>query len=395
MNKERIIFHIDVNNAFLSWTAVKLLKEGYKTDIRNVSSVIGGDEARRCGIVLAKSPVAKSMGIKTAETLYSARKKSKDLLIFPPSFEFYRQRSNELFEYLSKYTPLIEIFSIDECFLDFTNTKYMYTDYLKLAYKIKDDILRKFGYTVNIGIANNKLCAKMASDFEKPNRVHTLYLNEIKRKMWPLDVSDLFMIGKSTTEKLKTMGINTIGDLAVYNRENLTQKFKKQAFLMSDYANGIDMSEVLTVKDKNKNISTSKTFEKDIVDKDTLENTIFNQTQFVCSELRKQKLYALTVGINIKTYDFKSYSRQSKLNSASSSTKYIYNEINSLFNKEWDGSKVRSIGVKVSNLISNRKDQISFFETESDNDKIDYIVDFMHDKFGISAINVASSIKKD
>ena len=213
--------------------------------------------------------------------------------------------------------------------------------------------------------------------------------------MWPLDVSQLFMIGKSTTEKLKTMGINTIGDLAVYNRENLTQKFKKQAFLMSDYANGIDMSEVLTVKDKNKNISTSKTFEKDIVDKDTLENTIFNQTQFVCSELRKQKLYALTVGINIKTYDFKSYSRQSKLNSASSSTKYIYNEINSLFNKEWDGSKVRSIGVKVSNLISNRKDQISFFETESDNDKIDYIVDFMHDKFGISAINVASSIKKD
>lgn len=395
MNKERIIFHIDVNNAFLSWTAIKLLKEGYKIDIRNFPSVIGGDETKRCGIVLAKSPVAKLMGIKTAETLYSARKKSKNLLVFSPSFEFYKQRSNELFQYLSKYTPLIEIFSIDECFLDFTNTKYMYTDYLKLAYKIKDDIFKKFGYTVNIGIANNKLCAKMASDFEKPNRVHTLYFDEVKRKMWPLDVSQLFMIGKSTAEKLKTMGINTIGDLAVYNKEKLTQKFKKQAFLMSDYANGIDMSEVLITKDKNKNISTSKTFEKDTASKGVLESTIFNQTQFVCSELRKQKLYALTVGINIKTYDFKSYSRQSKLNSASNSTKFIYNEINSLFNKEWDGSKIRSIGVRVSNLISSKKDQISLFEVKSDNDKTDYIVDFMRDKFGVTAINIASSIKKD
>ena len=216
---ERIILHIDVNNAFLSWTAVKLLKEGYKIDIREIPSVIAGDEQTRHGIVLAKSPVAKKLGIKTAETLYQARKKCPNLQTFQADRKYYKEMSNKMFEYISNFSPTIERFSIDECFVDFTGTHYLYNNIIELAYKIKDEIYQKFGFTVNIGIANNKLCAKMASDFEKPNKVHTLFNNEIESKMWPLPIEELFMVGKKTSEKLRKMGYNTIGDVAKTDKE--------------------------------------------------------------------------------------------------------------------------------------------------------------------------------
>ena len=206
---ERIILHIDVNNAFLSWSALYLLKNGFPYDIRNRYAVIGGDKSKRKGIVLAKSNKAKKLGIKTADTLYSAKQKCKDLEIYPSNYEWYLKMSKQLFELLSKYTNEIEIFSVDECFLDYTNIKKLYGNEITFAYKIKEEIKNTLGFTVNIGIANNKLCAKMASDFLKPDKVHTLYQNEIETKMYPLDVGDLFGVGKKTAEKLKSIKINT------------------------------------------------------------------------------------------------------------------------------------------------------------------------------------------
>lgn len=395
MNDKRIIFHIDVNNAFLSWTAIKLLEEGYKKDIRTIPSVIGGDESKRHGIVLAKSPVAKKHGIKTAETLYSARKKCRNLLVFPSSFEFYNKKSRELFDYLSKISPNIEIFSIDECFLDMSNTSYLYSDLLKLAYKIKWDIKQKFGYTVNIGIANNKLCAKMASDFEKPDKVHTLYKEEVEKKMWQLDVSELFMIGKKTTEKLKNININTIKDLANADIELLKKNFKNQAIIMKDYANGNDDSEVISCFDNNKCISTSETFEVDVIDEERLKKTLLYQSQVVCRELRKQKLYAQTIAVTIKTYDFKSYSKQKKLNNVTDSTNEVYENIVEVFNALWDRTKIRNIGVRISNFCDTRKKQISFFDKVDDEKSIDYILDNIKYKYGDDCINIASLINKN
>ena len=180
---ERIIFHVDVNNAFLSWSAVLLLKNGYKQDIRKIPSIIGGDESQRHGIVLAKSPIAKKYGVVTAETIYSAKRKCPNLQVFPPNHEYYYKKSKELMDYLRNFTPTLEQFSVDECFMDMTGTNYLYKDYVKLAHEIKDNIKLKFGYTVNVGIANNKLCAKMASDFEKPDKVHTLFKDEIETKL--------------------------------------------------------------------------------------------------------------------------------------------------------------------------------------------------------------------
>ena len=306
----RIIFHIDVNNAFLSWTAVYLLKKGYKKDIRKIPSVIGGDEKQRKGIVLAKSPVAKKYGIVTAETLYSARKKCGWIEIFPPNYPFYVEQSKKLYDYLASYTPNIEQYSIDECFLDMTGTSLLYgNNYVKLAYKIKNDIREKYGFTVNIGIGENKLCAKMASDFEKPDRVHTLYMNEIETKMWSLPVNDLFMLGRSSARRLEELGIRTIGDLAKCSPTFLKKHFKKQGDYFLEASRGIDYSPVVPKSDKNKCISISRTLPYDYTKKEELEKVLFDEVEKAHPEVLNLLLQILDDGrvtdSNGRCVDFK------------------------------------------------------------------------------------------
>ena len=295
--KERVIFHIDVNNAFLSWTAVLLLKNGYKRDIRKIPSIIGGDESQRHGIVLAKSPIAKKYGIVTAETLYQARKKCPQLECFPADYKWYYEKSKELYNYLSQYSPQIEQYSVDESFLDMTGTSYLYKNYEELAYKIKEDVKEKFGYTVNVGIANNKLCAKMASDFEKPDKVHTLYNSEIKDKMWPLPIEELFMVGKKTSEALRKINIKTIGDLANADIKLLERHFKNHAIDLKKSANGIDDSKVEPRKENTSSISTTETLPYDHTDENKLKDILFRQTEELTRQLRYKKQYAKTVAV--------------------------------------------------------------------------------------------------
>ena len=235
-NMERQILHVDVNNAFLSWTAVNMLNKGYKEDIREIPSIIGGDESKRSGIVLAKSMKAKECGIKTAETIYQAKIKCPNIQIFQSDFKVYREYSDKLYKLLLQYTDRIERFSIDECFLDMT--EYLMRDtLLNKAKEIKRRVKEELGFTVNVGVANNKLLAKMASDFAKPNKIHTLYKKEIINKMWPLPISDLFMLGKKTVPKLYNMQIKTIGDLAKSDKNLLSRKFGKHGIQMWEYAN--------------------------------------------------------------------------------------------------------------------------------------------------------------
>ena len=254
-----IIMHIDVNNAFLSWSAIDLLMHGHPYDIRYCEAIIGGDESSRHGIVLAKSMVAKSRGVKTAETIKEARKKCKKLEVYPPNFKFYKYMSNRLFELISKYTNDIEILSIDECFIDYGKIENLYGDPIKFAYNLKKDIKKTLGFTVNIGIANNKLCAKMASDFIKPDRVHTLFDDEVITKMYPLPIGELYGIGKKTSIKLKSLNINTIGDLANFDVNILCKYFKNQAYKMINSAKGIDDSIIISKKRVATSISKSIT----------------------------------------------------------------------------------------------------------------------------------------
>lgn len=391
--KERIIFHIDVNNAFLSWSAVLLLKQGYKEDIRKIPAIIGGDETKRRGIVLAKSPIAKRFGVVTAETLYSAKKKCPSLQVFPPNYEWYYEKSRELMKYLSQYTPIMEQFSVDECFLDMTGTTYLYKDYQSLAYKIKEEIKNKFGYTVNIGIANNKLCAKMASDFEKPDKVHTLWKEEVKEKLWPLPVKDLFMVGKKTAFTLQKLNIKTVKDLAEASDALLYKYFKNQSSYLKEAANGIDTSPVEARSSKNESISISETLPYDYEDAEKLKEVLFRQTEEVTRELRAKKQYAKTVAVIFKNNRFISYSAQIGLFNTTDQTEEVYKNVIEVFEKNWKEDPIRLIGVRLSNLTDKREKQLSLFEENNEKeeeDKIQKTLDEINRKYGSTKIAPAS-----
>lgn len=390
----RIIFHVDVNNAFLSWTAVYLLNHGYDKDIRTIPSVIGGDEEKRHGIVLAKSPIAKKYGVVTAETLHMAKKKCPSLLVFQPNYEYYMEMSHKFYNYLKDYTPIIEQASIDECFLDLTGTNYLYDDVLKLAYKIKNDIKEKYGFTVNIGIGNNKLCAKMASDFTKPDKVHTLFDYEIESKMWPLPVKDLLFIGKSSASILESLGIHTIGELANANPVILKKHFKNRVEDIINSAHGIDNSKVITDYGFNKCISISRTLEKDTSDIKKLKKILLDMSNQVGLRARKYNLSAKTVAITFKTSSFKSYSHSMSLPDSINNTLDIYNNILILFSKIDLTEKIRSIGIRLDNLSVKSKEQISLFSTKND-DKIQKLLDNINSKYQNTVVMPAIFYEKD
>ena len=388
---ERQILHVDVNNAFLSWTAVYKLKQGYPIDIRTIPAIIGGDEERRSGIVLAKSPIAKKFGIVTGEPIYFAKKKCNKIEIFPVNFEVFKDYSNKLFKLLSNYTAEIERFSIDECFLDLTN--YMKNrKLLDIAYEIKNRVEKELGFTVNVGVANNKLLAKMASDFEKPNKVHTLYEYEIEDKMWPLQVSELFMIGKKTVPKLNNLGIKTIGDLAKANRDLIIKKFGKFGQTMLNYANGIDDSIVNSAIEDPKSISNEVTLPNDVNNIEELNKLLVALAEQVSYRLRKHGLVANTVGVNLKTKDFKNYSHQKTLNYSTSSTKEILNTAKQVLIEMYKKEPIRLIGVKVDNLENKDEIQISFFENDKKQEKLDSVLDDLKIKYGYNSITRAGKL---
>ena len=392
---DRIILHIDVNNAFLSWSAVWMLKNGYNKDIRNRYAVIAGDESQRRGIVLAKSGLCKKRGVKTADPIYLARRKCPYLEVYPPKFEVYKKFSDMMYKYLCNYTNIIERYSIDECFLDYTGSINLFGDPVKVAYRIKDDIYKKFGFTVNVGVGNNKLLAKMASDFEKPNKVHTLFSNEIEKKMFPLPIEDLFMIGKASSKKLREMGITTIGELAKTDEDVLVRKFKQMGKMMHEYANGIDNSEVMYEREQMKSISNSTVLPYNYHDIEMIKNVIHSLSNEIGKKLRNNKLYADTVGIWFKYTYFDKVSRQIKLDNSISNDEDIYNNAFSIFNSIWNHEDgIRSICVFVSGLSSERKLQLSLFDDitrkdEDDNNLQDVIGD-LRDKFGDNVIGFAN-----
>ena len=395
---EREILHIDVNNAFLSWTAVEMLKNGSKLDIRTIPSIIGGDESRRSGIVLAKSMKAKECGVVTAETIYQAKRKCTNLQIYRGlEYRQYKEYSNKLYNLLLEYTDKIERYSIDECFLDMT--EYLQKDtLLNKAIEINKRVREELGFTVNVGVAHNKLLAKMASDFKKPDRVHTLYEREIPLKMWPLPISELFMLGKKTVPKLYNMGIKTIGDLAKADRKLLIKKFGKHGNLMWEYANGIDYSEVKYEEELPKSIGNSTTLPKDIANKEELEQILLALTEQVTFRLRRYNLLANVVNVQLRTNKFETFSHQSKLDTSTSNTKHIYIKAKELLEEMYkNGIFIRLIGMKVDDLVSKDEVQLSFFSKEDDEkqEKLDKAIDKLNEKYGYDSVRRAGEMKID
>ncbi len=394
---ERIIFHIDVNSAFLSWSALKLLNEGYDKDIRNEVSVICGDPKKRHGVIVAASLPAKKLGIKSPENLSEARKKCSNILVFKPDYEFYSLESKKLMSYLNNLFSEFEQYSIDECFIDYTSFKKLYGDEVEYAYKLKNEIYKRFGFTVNIGIGNNKVSAKMASDFEKPNKVHTLYKNEFKDKVWHLDISNLFMAGKSSCRKLRDLNINTIGELANSDVNMIIRNLKSLGKTLYEYANCIDDSKVINTYNERKGIGFSRTLEYDTIDKKIIYKYLYEFANKISIKLRENKVYANTIMIIIRNYEFNTISHQQKYYNGINLKDDIYNKSIELFNKVWDKEPIRLIGLRVTDFTSSNNYQISLFEEVKDNKKeeeLENLIDKINKDYGLNVIFKADKLNK-
>ena len=368
--QDRIIFHIDVNSAFLSWTAVDMLSKGAVTDIREIPAIIGGDMERRHGIVLAKSIPAKKFGISTAEPIVSAFRKCPDLYMAPPDHALYSRMSRSLMDYLHTITSDIQQASIDECYLDFTPVAHMYESPKACADMIRREVRERFGFTVNVGISDRKVLAKMASDFEKPDKTHTLYSYEIREKMWPLPVEDLFLCGKSAAATLRKLGIETIGDLAKTDPEVLRINLKSHGETLYRFANGIDDSGVESEPEEVKGIGNSTTADHDVVKRDDASEIIYDLSESVSKRLKKHGFKAYTVTLEIKYATFKTVSRQTALDHPIVNAASIHETAMSLFDELWDSEPIRLLGVRTTKLVSeNEPVQLSLFDMNNGNDR--------------------------
>ena len=395
---ERLVFHVDVNSAFLSWEASRIVRDGGE-DIRLVPAVVGGDPKRRTGVVLAKSIPAKKLGIKTGEPLAMALRKCPDLFIAEPDFSLYEKNSRAFMDICREYTPIVEKYSIDECFLDMTGTHIIYPDPVKTACEIKDRIYRELGFTVNIGVGSNKLLAKMASDFEKPNKVHTLFQNEIESKMWDLPVRELFSVGASSAARLERSRIYTIGDLAKRNLKSVQAILGvKLGELVHAYANGIDLSPVRAEHEQAKGYSISTTLEKDITSFGNARRVLLLLADSVSARMRADKAKSFCVGVTVRASDFKDRSHQRKLSEATDITSEIYEVSVQLLRELWDGhTPIRLIGLSLTMLDRGEGEQISFFVDENKEKmrRVDKAVDSIRNKFGNDIVVRATAYKSD
>lgn len=401
---EQIIFHIDVNSAYLSWTAIEELKKGAEVDLRTIPAIIGGNQASRHGVVLAKSPSAKKYGIRTGEPVVSAFRKCPTLVIAPPDHKLYGAYSRRLMEFLRGYTPDIEQVSVDECYMDFTGIAHRYTSPLEAAFEIKDAIYESFGFTVNIGISVNHLLAKMASDFEKPNKVHTLFPEEIPGKMWPLPVSELYMAGKSSVKVLNKLEIRTIGELAKADPGFLELHLKSHGRTLWEFANGIDRSKVRRDHVENKGIGNSTTLAKDVTTEKEAKEVLLMLAESVAGRLRKAKQKAGMVSVEIKYHTFQTVSHQKQLEKATHTEQGIYEAACALFKELWNGEPIRLLGIRTSKLTDEAEPvQMSIFDfqpemeqkvqKEEKHQKLDKALDEIRKKYGEDAVKRGTLLK--
>ncbi|MCT4596573.1 MAG: DNA polymerase IV [Vallitalea sp.] len=390
---KRTIFHIDVNSAYLSWEATYRLQQQVDCiDLRKIPSIIGGDQSKRHGIVLAKSIPAKKYGIKTGESIFSARQKCPSLVVVPPNYQLFMQCSDAMVNIFREYFPIVERYSIDECFLDYTTMNHHFGSPMQFAHYIKDKIQKELGFTVNIGISNNKLLAKMASDFEKPNKIHTLYPHEIQEKMWHLPVRDLFMVGRATSSKLNKLGIYTIGELANTDINLLYSHFKSHGYVIHNFANGLDKSSVKPCSPTPKGIGNSTTISFDVETSRTAKLILLSLTETVCMRLRDCDMKANMVSINIKSSDFSSLSHQMHLSQSTDITNTIYSTVCTLFDEAWNNKPIRQLGIRVSTLVPNENIQLSLFDYKNTEKytALDKSIDTIRTKYGKNAIIRAS-----
>ena len=395
---ERLIFHVDVNSAFLSWESVRRVAEGLP-DLRNVPAIVGGDPGKRTSVVLAKSIPAKKFGIVTGEPVSAALRKCPSLIVAPSDFRLYIKMSSAFKNICREYAPCVEEFSIDECFMDMTGTFRIYPDPVATAYELKDRIKNTLGFTVNIGIAPNKLLAKMASDFEKPDRVHTLFADEIPAKMWPLPVGDLFLCGRSSVQRLNSAGIYTIGDLAGSDLAAVQSLLgNKMGEQLLRYARGTDESPVLQEPEAPKGYSNETTLEDDVTSFETADRVLLFLSDSVAARIRKDSVQAQCICVTVRGNDMRKHSHQRNLDNPTDITDEIYSQAKALLRELWDGkTPLRLMGISLTNLGTEGFRQFSIFDDSSKEQKrkADQTMDAIRARFGKDIIKRGSMLGKN
>lgn len=393
-----VIYHIDVNSAYLSWEAYHRLHDlGESVDLRTIPAIIGGDIDKRHGIVLAKSVPAKQFGIVTGEPIVQALRKCPDLFIAKPNHTLYVSRSRSFIELLRRYAPVVEQFSIDEAFCDMTGTEGLYGSLTAFAHKIKDRIREELGFTVNVGVSSNRLLAKIASDFKKPDLVHTLFPEEIPTKLWPLPVGDLLYVGHSTAERLHTLGIHTIGELAHTDPAILTAHLKKQGTFIHDLANGIDASPVAAEHAAPKSYGNSVTLPSDLTNGAAAERVLLALCEKVGARIRADRAYISMVSVTIKDSSFRSRSRQLQLPAPDNTTEQLYAAARKLFYELWDESPIRLLGVSTGHVTEDEFFQYSLFDTGQREklSRLNAAVDQIRTRYGSTALKRACFLEPE
>ena len=393
---ERIIFHVDANSAFLSWTAAYKIKVlGEELDIRNVPSVVAGDKASRHSIILAKSTPAKKYGIQTGEPLFQALEKCPDLIVVPPDYSLYVEASRHFVEMLRQFSPAVEQYSIDEAWVDMTGTQRLWGSPRLAAEKMRERIWNELGFTVNVGISTNKLLAKMAGDFEKPNKVHTLFPEEIPDKLWPLPVRDLFLVGKATENKLRTMGIYTVGDLAHADLNVVRKRLGKHGETIWHYANGYNVNMVTPEPAENKGYGNSTTTAQDVVTGEAAHQVLLSLCETVGARMRKDGKCGACISVHLRTYEFHHFSHQAVLCGATNITSQIFEAACRVFDEAWDGvTPLRQLGVQMTRLSDEPYQQYDLFSGMSPKQyerklRLDETIDALRDKYGEDTIRRA------
>ena len=393
---ERVIFHVDANSAFLSWSAAYRVKVlGEETDLRDVPSVVAGDKASRHSIILAKSTPAKKYGIKTGEPLFQALEKCPDLVIVPPDYELYVEASRHFVELLRQFSPVVEQYSIDEAWVDMTGTERLWGAPRLAAEQMRRRIWEELGFTVNVGISSNKLLAKMAGDFEKPNKVHTLFPEEVESKFWPLPVRDLFLVGGATERKLKMMGIYTIGDLAHADIRILKKRLGKHGETIWHFANGRNADAVTPEPAENKGYGNSTTTAQDVVTTQQAHQVLLSLCETVAMRMRRDNKCGSCVSIHLRTNEFQHFSHQTLLHGATNITSEIFEAACRIFDEAWDGvTPLRQLGVQMTRLSNEPYQQFDFLSGLSPQQyerklRLDETVDALRDKFGEDIIRRA------
>ena len=397
---ERIIFHVDANSAFLSWTAAHRVKVlGETVDLRDIPSVVAGDKASRHSIILAKSTPAKKYGIQTGEPLFMAQEKCPRLVVVPPDYPLYVEASRHFVEMLRQFSPNVEQYSIDEAWVDMTGTRRLFGSPLLAAEKMRQRINEELGFTVNIGISSNKLLAKMAGDFEKPNKIHTLFPEEIPQKMWPLPVRDLFLVGSATERKLRQLGIYTIGDLAKTDVRLLQKRLGKHGQTIWHFANGRNADAVTPDPEENKGYGNSTTTAKDVTTTADARQVLLSLCETVAARMRKDGKCGRCVSIHLRTHEFKHFSHQAKLDGATNLTSELFRTACRIFDEAWDRkTPLRQLGVQVTQLTEEPYQQYDLLSGETPVQferrlRLDETVDALRDRFGENIIRRAKFAK--